>query len=268
MSSLCLWEDLLFYDVRVRIVDFLDPLSHMMARMVSKGMQALAKRPKTIPVIECYFRYGSVAQLRCLKTTFDPKSSAIQAFWAIQASNVTALDWLFKEKEFVPTSRHLIEAAYYGQQESMAWLLANGCVLDSHALDRAAEMDHTALFFWMIDQGCPVGDDILTWAARGGSLNILKYFYKQKPSTFDTRVIFRGAVLSARLHVLGWLLRGGYVMKSHHFEWAITECKSVDVLEWFHAHQCPLRQPLQNLFLDPSDPKVRWLREKGYEVLD
>jgi hypothetical protein len=37
-----------------------------------------------------------------LKTTFDPKSSAIQAFWAIQASNVTALDWLFKEKEFVP----------------------------------------------------------------------------------------------------------------------------------------------------------------------
>jgi hypothetical protein len=72
---------------------------------------------------------------------------------------------LFKEKEFVPTSRHLIEAAYYGQKESMVWLLANGCVLDSDALDRAAERRHTTLFFWMVDQGCPVGDNILKVAS-------------------------------------------------------------------------------------------------------
>jgi hypothetical protein len=148
--------------------------------------------------------------------------------------------------------------------------------LDSFTLaGAAASGDVQKMIRLHTEAGCVLGSsrsyvpaDALSWAARGGSVEAMRWL-RQQGCQYKTR-IFENAAFNGHLNVLRFLHDDGYTVLDVTGADLIAPCECaarrghLEVLRWLHEHGWPWGNACQQAAYGDSVPVMMYLRDQGF----
>jgi len=73
------------------------------------------------------------------------------------------------------------EAAYFGQDTIIRWLLSSGFVYSRHAFDFAAQQGHMSALYYFASVSLKGTLNALNWAAENGKLEVVQFLVRYQP---------------------------------------------------------------------------------------
>lgn len=82
---------------------------------------------------------------------------------------------------YIMDSSLIEEAAYFGQEHIVRWLLNSGFVYSRHAFDFAAEQGRMATLYYFASLSLKGTVNALNWAAKNGNLEVIRFLVRYQP---------------------------------------------------------------------------------------
>ena len=159
---------------------------------------------------------------------------------------LSVLDWLLLTRPLLFSTQTLTEctraAAAHGQVETLKWLVGQGAELNAPLFDVAIARRREDVLLWLVAQNCPYHHHTLYAAANTDSLAFVQFVVTTLGCTFGTASLnpLYAAADNGNLPLVQWLYETLHCPLDLGVAESAVQGGHVHVLDWLHAHGCPL----------------------------
>lgn len=268
-SPICYWDDILFYDVKLQIIQWLNPVDRIMLSRTSRpNFRSFYHK---CDLNSTLFKHGTMVQLNEYKDILTPDGIlSLELELLLIFGNMSAIEWVDSILSTTRLPYTMMSCAVLSDNPSVVQWCLSRITLKTKDQELFAlameELSHGSILKYSLDNGLIEGCDLMHSA-----IDFLQYEKIELLLKYDIEFCehcIAHGVLTCNLDMLKWLWNRGCRYDQDTFTAAFFAVPNVLIWDFLLETECPLdrRLLISKLHTCPIVLVIDWLSTHGIGI--